>query len=321
MEEQDNKNWEKTILQELAQSGLVELRRTRRWKILFKIVYLLIFLLIAVVIFGLSGPSDPMRSVKASHTALIQLTGPIADNTPANADLINEELEEAFQNTHVKGIILQLNSPGGSPVQSDYIYTFIKKMRQRHPKVKLYAVCSDACASGAYYIASAADQIYANPASLVGSIGVVMSNFGFVDLIKKMGVERRLFTAGENKGSLDPFLPLDANQVEHVQAMLTSIHHLFIARVKAGRGNRLKPSKDLFSGRVWTGEEALQLGLIDGYGSVDDVAQHVIQEKRIIDYTREPSPFSRIARRIGVEWGESFASGFASVLQHIAWNA
>ncbi|HEB82923.1 MAG TPA: S49 family peptidase, partial [Gammaproteobacteria bacterium] len=250
----DNKpSWEKEVITSLAEASLKEQRRSRRWGIFFK---LLTFIYIGAVIFML-GNSDITSPVSASgkHTALVELNGVIADDTEASADRIVTALRSAFDDENSAGVILRINSPGGSPVQSGYIYDEIRRLREENPDTPLYAVVTDICASGGYYIASAADRIYADKASIVGSIGVRMDNFGFVEAIKKLGIERRTLTAGENKALLDPFLPENEKTKAHMQNMLTEIHQQFIISVKRGRGDRLDTSTEgLFSGLVWTGE-------------------------------------------------------------------
>ena len=231
----------------------------------------------------------------------------IADDAEANADDIISSLREAFENKNTTGVLMRINSPGGSPVQSGYISDEIKRLRGLHPNTPLYAVVGDMCASGGYYIAAAADEIYADKASLVGSIGVIMSSFGFVDAIEKLGVERRMLTAGENKGFLDPFSPLKERDVKHIRSMLGNIHDQFIETVKAGRGERLKISDDLFSGLVWTGEQGLKLGLVDGLGSASYVAREIIGEENIVDFTFQPDPIERFVNQLGVVMAETFA--------------
>jgi len=294
----ENENWQQDVLTKLAFATLQEQRRARRWGIFFKSLFAgyLILLLILMLSPGLKQQS----SFKSSrHTALVDISGVIAANTDASASNVIAGLQDAFKNSHTAGVILRINSPGGSPVQAGYIYDEIKRLRKQHPKVKVYAVVTDICASGGYYIASAADDIYADKASLIGSIGVIMNGFGFVDSLKKLGVERRLYTAGEHKGFLDPFSPENKDEVAHVHKMLENIHQQFIAAVKAGRGDRLKDDKNLFSGLIWTGQESLKLGLIDGLASAGTVARDVIKAKDIVNYTHRPDYWQRIADRIG----------------------
>jgi protease-4 len=302
----DEKSWrllEKTLL-----AGVQEQRRSRRWGIFFKLLTF-IYLFGALVLFSPSINLGSGASRGASHTALIEVHGMIADEESASADNIVSSLRSAFEDEGTKGIILRINSPGGSPVQSGYIYDEIRRLRGEHPNIKVYAVISDLGASGAYYIASAADQIYADKASLVGSIGVTAATFGFVGTMDKLGVERRLYTSGEHKAFLDPFQPQRADETQFWQSVLDTTHRQFIESVKKGRGDRLKIEghPELFSGLVWSGEQALQLGLIDGLGSASYVAREVIGEKDIADYTKQASPFDRFAKKLGASMAEQLA--------------
>jgi len=294
----DNHSWEREVVTQLAEASLKEQRRSRRWGIIFK---LLTFAYIGVVIFMLSeAGSLATVSVKEKHTALVELTGVIADTERASADNIVTALRDAFENKNAAGVILRINSPGGSPVQSGYIYDEIRRLRDEHPDTPLYAVITDICASGGYYIASAADKIYADKASIVGSIGVRMDNFGFVDAIEKLGIERRTLTSGENKALLDPFLPVNEKAKEHMQVMLGEIHKQFITSVKEGRGDRLDTNVEgLFSGLIWTGEAAVKNGLIDELASASHVAREVIGEETIVDYTLQDDILQRFTDRLG----------------------
>lgn len=293
----ENNSWEREIVTQLAESSLKEQRRARRWGVLFKS---LTFAYIAVIIYMFGNASLSEIHMSEKHTALVELNGIIADTERANADSIITALRDAFENENSAGVILRINSPGGSPVQSGYIYDEIRRLREINPDTPLYAVVTDICASGGYYIASAADKIYADKASIVGSIGVRMDNFGFVDAIKKLGVERRTLTAGENKALLDPFLPVNEKAKKHMQVMLTEIHEQFINAVKTGRGERLDTSVDgLFSGLIWTGEAAVTVGLVDELASSSHVARDVIGEETIINYTLKDDIFERFAERLG----------------------
>jgi len=248
----DEPGWEREVITSLAMNALKEQRRARRWGIFFKlfiIAYLIIFLV------ALLPGREGGLAMTSPHTALIDVRGVIAADSEASADNIISSLRDAFESSHAKAIILRMNTPGGSPVQAGYVYDEIKRLRKLHPNKPVYAVISDMCASGGYYIASAADEIYADKASMVGSIGVIMNGFGFVDTMDKLGVERRMFTAGKHKGFLDPFSPLQDSDVKHVKTMLEDIHKQFINMVKAGRGDRLKENDELFSGLVWTGNK------------------------------------------------------------------
>jgi protease-4 len=293
----NNASWEREVVTQLAESSLREQRRARRWGIFFKA---LTFAYIGGILFMFGDASMTKVNLKEKHTALVELSGVIADNELASADNIVTALREAFENKNSAGVILRINSPGGSPVQSGYIYDEIRRLREKNPDTPLYAVVTDICASGGYYIASAADKIYADKASIVGSIGVRMDNFGFVDAIDKLGIERRTLTAGENKALLDPFLPEDKKTKAHMQTMLSEIHQQFIDAVKQGRGDRLDNSVDgVFSGLIWTGETAVTIGLVDELASASHVAREVIGEETIIDYTVKEDILERFAERLG----------------------
>lgn len=295
-----SETWEQHTIKEILNASMVEQRRRRRWGILFKFIFAFLFFLFLGAIFEADQP-DPRLS--KPHIAIINLSGPIMAGGPASALRVNASLKKAFENTHVEGIVLRINSPGGSPVQSDEMYTHIMRFRHAHPKVKVYAVCTDVCASGAYYVAAAADKIFANPSSLVGSIGVLMNGFGFVDTLKKVGATRRLFTAGSNKGFLDPFTPVSSRQEAHVHQMLATLHQVFIDRVKAGRGKRLSKDPDLFTGLVWTGVKAKTLGLIDDFADVDYVTHHIFKQDSVVNYTSHRPMLERLARRFGASFG------------------
>lgn len=285
------------LLHTILLESLKEQRRRRRWGIFFKFIFLMLFALMAYFIFYTGNNSG---SRNQPHTALIDLNGTIMAEGDIDADRIIFSLQRAFEDKGTKGIILRINSPGGSAVQASYIYTAINKFKKEHSGIKVYAVCTDVCASGAYFIAAAADQIYANPASLVGSIGVIMEGFGFSEVLKKLGIARRVFTAGEHKAFLDPFSPLKPTEANQVHRLLDDVHQQFIQAVKQGRGLRLKEDPDLFSGLIWTGNQAKALGLIDDFGSTDFVANQIIKESKMIDYTIRPSYIDRFANRMGV---------------------
>jgi len=295
-------NWAREAIERLARAALEEQRRARRWGIFFKsltFVYLFALLLIA---FGWLGGAEP---ISGRHTALVAVEGVIAARGQASAERINQGLKDAFKDSNTAGVILRINSPGGSPVQAGQINQEIRRLRGLHPEVPVYVVVEDICASGGYYVAAAADRIFVDPASLVGSIGVLMDGFGFTGTMEKLGVERRLLTAGSNKGFLDPFSPLNDKQREYAQDMLEEIHQQFIDVVKAGRGDRLKRTPDLFSGLIWTGEKSIELGLADAVGSVDYVAREVIKAERIVDYTPTETLAERFARRFGAAMADT----------------
>jgi len=304
--QQDRKEgWEREVLEKLAFASLDESRKARRWGIFFKIfigVYLIIVLLI------MQSGSWGEKTLASRYTALVELDGEISAESNANADSIVKGLREAFEDKAAVGVILHANSPGGSPVQSAYIYDEILRLRKKYPDKLLYAVIGDVCASGCYYAVAAADKIYASPASIVGSIGVLMDGFGFVETMKKLGIERRLLTAGDNKGILDPFSPLDSKSRRHAQKMLDEIHVQFIDAVKQGRGAALKPNKEIFSGLFWSGAKAKELGLVDEYGSAGSVARDVIGAEEIVDYTVRENLIQRLAERFGMAMGRSVAS-------------
>lgn len=312
----NDETWQQDVLTKLVFASLNEQRRTRRWNIFFKAVFAIyLFLLLLVMVFP-AGESAKVTTGK--HTALIEIDGVIASNGDVSADRVVTGLRDAFEDEDTKGIILRINSPGGSPVQAGYINDEITRLRKLHPEIKVYAVITDICASGGYYIAAAADEIYADKASLVGSIGVVMNSFGFVEAIDKLGIERRLYTAGENKGFLDPFSPERKQEVAHVKGMLAQIHEQFIDIVKQGRGDKLKDSDKLFSGLIWTGEESVKLGLVDGLGSSSYVAREIIKAENIVDFTPRERFFERLADRFGVSFASALARNFRleSTLPH-----
>lgn len=291
-----DKDWERDVVNRLAFAAVNEQRRARRWSVFFKSLF---FVYLFVLFFYVPVDWGDTSISSGKHTALVELDGVIAANSPANADMLVAALRNAYKDKNTAGIILRINSPGGSPVQSGYVYDEIMRLKKLHPDIKLYAVVTDICASGGYYIASAADEIYADKASIVGSIGVLMDGFGFEGAMKKLGVERRLLTAGEHKGILDPFSPLKPDELAHIQGLLDGIHQQFIDAVKAGRGDRLSDDPRLFSGLFWNGEEGVKLGLVDALGSSSYVAREIIGEEKIVDYTTRPNYFDRFADRIG----------------------
>ena len=297
--------WERQTIEKLAFAGLVEQRRARRWGIFFKLFLAAYLLLILLLQFDFDVPGTSSR-----HTALVNLEGVIEADGDANADSVITGLRAAFENSSTAGVILRTNSPGGSPVQSGYINDEIRRLRDKHPETPLYAVITDMCASGCYYAVAGADKIYASQGSIVGSIGVLMDGFGFEEGMKKLGIERRLLTAGEHKGILDPFSPLDPQSRRHAQGMLNEIHQQFIDVVKRGRGDALKGGKELFSGLFWTGEQARKLGLIDEFGSASYVAREVIGAETIVDYTVQPRFFDRFAKRLGATLTKMLAAEF-----------
>ena len=305
MSEQDNNNhWERGVLEKLAMSAVQEQRRARHWNIFFK---MLMFGYLGIILFlfmGWIGDTDLPLSGK--HTALVDMHGEISAESAANADSVISNLQDAFKDKHTQGVILRVDSPGGSPVQSGYINDEMRRLRAKYPEIPLYVVIEDICASGCYYVASAADKIFVNKASLVGSIGVLMDGFGFTGTMDKLGVDRRLLTAGENKGFMDPFSPINEGQKEHAKKMLADIHQQFIEVVKQGRGQRLKPSPDLFSGLIWTGQKSIELGLADEMGGLESVARDVIKAEEIVDFTSHEGLAERLAKRFGAGMASVF---------------
>ena len=305
-------DWERSLINRLALAHLQDQRRGRRWGNIFKLLILLY--LLGILGFTLSRSAwDGLKTAK-EHTALIQVNGTIAADREAGADRVISALRDAFKAERVKGVVLRINSPGGSPVQSGYINDEIRRLKEKYKKDKghdlpVYAVAVDVCASGAYYIAVAADKIYADKASLVGSIGVRMDGFGFEQAMKDLGVERRLLTAGANKGILDPFSPLPEAQRQFIQGVLDNLHQQFITAVKTGRGDRLKGGDELFSGLFWSGDQAVALGLVDGLGTASSVARDVIGAETLVDYTKKKDLFESFADRLGA----SMANGLLQV--------
>jgi protease-4 len=296
-------NWEREIIEKLARAALDEQRRARHWGIFFKTLTFIYLFILMFAAFGWLGGREV--AMPGNHTALVELNGVIAADAHANADNINHGLQDAFGDKSTKGVILRINSPGGSPVQAATINNEIGRLRVKYPDIPIYAVIEDICASGGYYVAVAADRIYVDKASIVGSIGVLMDGFGFTGTMEKLGVERRLLTAGENKGFLDPFSPLDPAQREYAKRMLGEIHQQFVEVVRKGRGKRLKEAPDIFSGLVWTGQKSIDLGLTDALGSVDFVAREVIKAERIVDFTPRENLAERFAKRLGASLGEA----------------
>jgi protease-4 len=303
------------MVRDLAFAAVKEQRIRRRWRIFFVLLffaYLTPPLYLLIESTSGSGAGDSVSSGNGKHTALVSLEGVISVGESAGASNIVAGLEAAFKNADTAAVILEINSPGGSPVQSAYIYDEIRRLRDVHQSIPIYAVVSDIAASGGYFVASATDDIYVNQSSLVGSIGVRMDNFGFVELMKKIGVERRLLTAGENKGLLDPFLPENLAQKKHLQKMLNEVHQHFITAVKNGRGDRLTEQEGLFSGLIWTGEKAVKLGLADAYGTTKSVARDIVKVAKVVDFTPKSEFFDRIAERIGATASQQIQSSFSA---------
>jgi protease IV len=294
--------WERDALEKIALAAIQEQRRARQWGILFKLLTFIYLFALLFIFLGWIGGKD---ALPGKHTAMVEIRGVIAPDTMASADNIVAGLEEAFKASGTQGVVLRINSPGGSPVQAGHINDEIRRLRAKYPKIPLYAVVEDICASGGYYVAVAADKIYVDKASMVGSIGVLMNGFGFTGTMDKLGVERRLLTAGENKGFLDPFSPVRESEKEYAEKMLGEIHQQFITVVREGRGKRLKESPELFSGLVWVGARSVELGLADGLGSMEYVAREVIKAEDIVDFTPRENIAERFAKRFGATMADS----------------
>ena len=297
--------WERELVTKLASAALKEQRRARLWGIFFKLLtfaYITFILLMAV---DWKGRAELAGGRK--HTAMVELSGLIAPGSDASAEKITAALQAAFKDRNTQGVIIRINSPGGSPVQSQTIYDEMRRLRKKYPDIPLYAVVEDICASGGYFVAAGADRIYVSKSSVVGSIGVLMNGFGFSGLMEKLGVDRRLITAGENKGMLDPFSPVNDKDVEHARLLIKDIHQQFIGVVREGRGKRLKETPDMFSGLIWTGQMSIELGLADGLGSLESVARDVVKAEDIVDYSQKENIAEKLARRFGASVASSLA--------------
>ena len=301
--------WERATLEKLAFASLNEQKATRRWKTFVRLAWLAFF--IAVVWLALHR-GTPTSDATVPHTAVVEIKGEIADGADASAEFVNAALKAAFEDEGAKAVVLLINSPGGSPVQAGMMNDEILRLKAKHKK-PVYAVVGETCASAAYYIAVSADKIYVDKASIVGSIGVLMDGFGFTGLMDKLGVERRLLTAGENKGFLDPFSAQSDKQRVFAQTMLNQIHQQFITVVKNGRGQRLKETPEMFSGLFWSGQQAVELGLADELGNLDYVAREVVKLEEIIDYTRRDNVAERLAKRFGAAMGEGAMKAFKAI--------
>ena len=310
----DNEQWERKLIVDLAGAALKEQRRARRWGIFFKLLTFAYVTLVILLAVDWRGRGESSGSGK--HTAMVEVSGVIAPGGEASADKVTTALQAAFKDKNTQGVVLRINSPGGSPVQAGIIYDEIRRLRGIYPNVPMYAVVEDICASGGYYVAAAADKIYVDKASIIGSIGVIMDGWGFTGTMEKLGVERRALTSGENKAFLDPFSPVDDKQKRHAQSMLDEIHKQFIDVVRKGRGKRLTEGSDVFSGLLWTGARSIELGLSDGFGSVDFVAREVIKAEDIFDYTKKQDFTERFAKRFGA----AMAGVLAKVLAQGQFN-
>lgn len=299
--------WQQSMIEKLAMSSLKEQKAARRWGIFFKV--LVFIYLFTVLAYAVGWIVKDGKAVIGAHSALINISGVIQSGGDVNADAVIDSLADAYENKGTKGIILRINSPGGSPVQAGIINEEIKRQKKLHPKIPVYAVVEDICASGGYYIAAAADKIYVDKASIVGSIGVLMDGYGFTGTMEKLGVERRLLTAGKNKAMLDPFSPVNPDHKAYAQTMLDEIHEQFKTVVRQGRGSRLKETPETFSGLFWSGEQSIKIGLADAIGSADYVAREVIKQEDIVDFTYQENFADRFAKRLG-----------ASIAKHIGFD-
>ncbi|OAI26021.1 MULTISPECIES: signal peptide peptidase SppA [Methylomonas] len=298
--------WERQTLEKLAFAAINEQKIARRWGIFFKA---LTFVYLSAVLLVATYPSfEEKMSSDRQHAAVVDIVGVIADGEASSASVVIEGLQDAAEDKNTKGIILNVNSPGGTPVQAGYIYDEIRRIKAEHPDLPIYAVVGDVCASGGYYIAAAADKIFVNQASIIGSIGVIMNNFGFTNVLDRLGIERRTLTAGEHKALLDPFSPANSQETKHMQSMLDQVHQQFIDAVRKGRGDRLKETADMFSGLVWTGAEGVRLGLADDFGNVDSVARDQLDTEHTLNFTPQERLLDRLAGRMGAYFGHSIAT-------------
>ncbi len=303
--------WERNVLEKLALAAVAEQRVARRWKSALGIAWLLLLFLLLFAGLGWIGGKREGSSLER-HTALVELKGVISSESKASADKVISALQHAFKDKNTQGVVLRINSPGGSPVQAGYINDEIKRLRAKYKEIPIYVVVQDICASGGYYVAAAADKIFVDKASIIGSIGVLMDGFGFTGTMEKLGVERRLITAGENKGFLDPFSPINPEQQKYARQMVEEIHQQFITVVKEGRGKRLKETPEMFSGLVWSGEKSVANGLADGLGGLDYVARDIIKAEQVVDFTSDESFSETLARRLGTSVVDSFWNKFLS---------
>jgi protease-4 len=307
-ENETDPRWERDLITKLATAALREQRRARLWGIFFKLLTFAYITMLIVMALDWKGAGD-MAGGGKKHTAMIELNGLIAPGGDASAEKITGALQAAFKDKNTQGVVIRINSPGGSPVQAQTIYDEMKRLRKKYPEIPLYAVVEDICASGGYFVAVGADRIYVAKSSIVGSIGVLMNGFGFTGLMEKLGIERRLITAGDNKGMLDPFSPMQERDIAVARQLMGEIHEQFIGVVKEGRGKRLKESPEIFSGLVWSGQKSIELGLADAIGSLDSVARDVVKAEDIVDFT----PKEGIAEKFAKRFGASVASTLAEL--------
>ncbi len=307
-QDQNVNKWERKTIETLLMAGIKEQKSARRWGIFFKLIFVAYLLLLIIPFVSEMIQHTP---VSHHHVAVIDLQGMIDQGRPASAEFLSTSLRNAYENKKVEAIVLRINSPGGTPVQAGYMYDEIVRLKAKHDKIKIYAVITDMAASGGYYVASACDEIYADKASFVGSIGAIFPLYGATEAMKKVGIENRTITAGKNKAFLDPFSPMNPEQAAFAQKLVSTVHEQFIAAVKKGRGTRLKLEEaDIFSGLIWTGEQALQLGLIDGLGSTGFVAREKVGNEHVVDYTIRPNMFEHFAEKLGT----SFSAGLTQTL-------
>lgn len=302
-------NWERETLEKVLLASIEEQRRARRWSVFFKSAVLL--LVVAAFLQNVRPWASMAKNNSGKHTAVIDVAGLIAPGQPASADNIIQGLRDASEDPNTKGIILRMNSPGGSPVQSASIYEEVRRLKKLKPELPIHAVVVDMCASGGYYIAAAADRIYVSSASVVGSIGVIMGSFGFVDAMKTLGVERRVMTAGAHKAMLDPFAPVDQVARQHMQGVIEEVHRQFSDAVRQGRGSRLKETPDMFSGLIWTGEDAIKLGLADELGTTRSVAEDVIGAKKVVNFNPDENVFDQFTRKMGGTMGQTLVEAMS----------
>jgi protease-4 len=301
----ENQDWERNLITKLATAALAEQRRARRWGIFFKLLTFAYITLVVMMAMDWRGKAEGVGGKK--HTAMVEINGVISPDSDASAEKVTSALQAAFKDKNTQGVVLRINSPGGSPVQAQTIYDEMRRLRQKYPDIPLYAVVEDICASGGYFIAVGADRIYVSKSSLVGSIGVLMNGFGFTGLMDKLGIDRRLITAGENKAFLDPFSPLEERHKQFAKQLAEDIHQQFIGVVREGRGKRLKETPEIFSGLIWTGQKSIELGLTDGIGSLDYVAREVVKAEDIVEFTQKENLAEKFAKRFGASVGSAIA--------------
>lgn len=305
-----NEAFERSVLQDVLTASIKEQRRARRWGIFFKLLTFTYLFIILALVMGWIGNRESDKLANQAHTAVVDLQGTIAAGGETNSALVVDGLKAAFEDKNTKAVILRANSPGGSPVQAGMMRDEIERLKKQYPQTPFYVVIEDICASGCYYVAVTGNKIFADKASIVGSIGVLMDGFGFTGVMEKVGVERRLLTAGANKGFLDPFSPQSPEQKDRAVGMLNEIHQQFIGVVKSGRGKKLSDDPEVFSGLVWSGETGIKLGLVDALGSVDSVARDIVKVDNIVDFTPQPSFSDRLARQLGVAAANTLSSHF-----------